>query len=99
MAQPMTSTASVAGPLQGGAPARAGRLVRFVVVLFFAWGFATVLIDTLIPKLPAEAARAYRITEAHAVQAPFLGIAAVISAYAWLARSGRLDPAMPRVSA
>lgn len=33
------------------APPRAGRLVPFVVLLFFAWGFATVLIDTLIPKL------------------------------------------------
>ncbi|MBS0334617.1 MAG: glucose/galactose MFS transporter, partial [Proteobacteria bacterium] len=32
-------------------PAKAGRLVPFVVVLFFAWGFATVLIDTLVPKL------------------------------------------------
>lgn len=31
--------------------AGAGRLVPFVVSLFFAWGFATVLIDTLIPKL------------------------------------------------
>ena len=29
----------------------AGKLVPFVVALFFAWGFATVLIDTLIPKL------------------------------------------------
>src|SRR5262249_15607485 len=26
-------------------------LVPFIVALFFAWGFATVLIDTLIPKL------------------------------------------------
>jgi MFS transporter, FHS family, L-fucose permease len=28
-----------------------GRVVPFVVALFFAWGFATVLNDTLIPKL------------------------------------------------
>lgn len=28
-----------------------GRIVPFVVALFFAWGFATVLNDTLIPKL------------------------------------------------
>ena len=27
------------------------RIVPFVVALFFAWGFATVLNDTLIPKL------------------------------------------------
>jgi FHS family L-fucose permease-like MFS transporter len=45
-------------PAQASAPAAlavspegAGRLVPFVVTLFFAWGFATVLIDTLIPKL------------------------------------------------
>ncbi len=30
---------------------RHGRIVPFVVALFFAWGFATVLNDTLIPKL------------------------------------------------
>lgn len=35
-----------AQPMKG-----AGWLVPFVVMLFFAWGFATVLIDTLIPKL------------------------------------------------
>ncbi|SER18199.1 MFS transporter, FHS family, L-fucose permease [Faunimonas pinastri] len=29
----------------------ASRMVPFVIALFFAWGFATVLIDTLIPKL------------------------------------------------
>ncbi len=34
-------------PTSGGS----GRLVPFVVMLFFAWGLATVLIDTLIPKL------------------------------------------------
>lgn len=28
-----------------------GKLLPFVVMLFFAWGFATVMIDTLIPKL------------------------------------------------
>ncbi len=30
-----------------------GWLTPFVVALFFAWGFATVLLDTLIPKLKA----------------------------------------------
>jgi FHS family L-fucose permease-like MFS transporter len=29
----------------------AGWLIPFVVMLFFAWGFATVMIDSLIPKL------------------------------------------------
>lgn len=29
------------------------RIVPLVVLLFFAWGFATVLIDSLIPKLKA----------------------------------------------
>lgn len=38
-------------PVVEAAPAKVGRLVPFVVVLFFAWGFATVLIDTLVPKL------------------------------------------------
>ncbi|HWE46975.1 MAG TPA: sugar MFS transporter [Caulobacteraceae bacterium] len=33
--------------------ARGGWLTPFVVALFFAWGFATVLLDTLIPKLKA----------------------------------------------
>lgn len=33
------------------APSGSGRLLPFVVMLFFAWGFATVLIDTLAPKL------------------------------------------------
>jgi len=30
---------------------KSARILPFVVALFFAWGFATVLIDTLIPKL------------------------------------------------
>lgn len=33
------------------APALVSKVVPLVVMLFFAWGFATVLIDTLIPKL------------------------------------------------
>lgn len=36
-----------------------GRLVPFVVFLFFAWGFASVLIDTLIPKLKGLFALSY----------------------------------------
>ncbi|MBC6983397.1 sugar MFS transporter [Caulobacter sp. 17J80-11] len=49
-----------------GAPATGGQsgkgvawLVPFVVMLFFAWGFATVLIDTLIPKLKGLFALSY----------------------------------------
>jgi FHS family L-fucose permease-like MFS transporter len=38
-------------PGQGSAVASGSRIAPLVVVLFFAWGFATVLIDTLIPKL------------------------------------------------
>lgn len=41
-------------PIANKAPASAtggGWLVPFVVALFFAWGFATVLIDALAPKL------------------------------------------------
>lgn len=37
----------------------AGWLAPFVVMLFFAWGFATVLIDTLIPKLKGLFALSY----------------------------------------
>ena len=51
MAGPLSSIVSPSGADQPAAPTRAGRLVPFVVVLFFVWGFATVLIDTLIPKL------------------------------------------------
>ena len=44
------ATSSAPGP--DATPVKgAGWLVPFVVMLFFAWGFATVLIDTLIPKL------------------------------------------------
>ncbi len=44
------ATSSAPGP--DAPPVKgAGWLVPFVVMLFFAWGFATVLIDTLIPKL------------------------------------------------
>jgi len=42
------ATAPPSEPVKG-----ARWLVPFVVTLFFAWGFATVLIDTLIPKLRA----------------------------------------------
>jgi FHS family L-fucose permease-like MFS transporter len=44
----------------GGPAARgAGWLIPFVVALFFAWGFATVMIDTLIPKLKGLFALTY----------------------------------------
>jgi FHS family L-fucose permease-like MFS transporter len=51
VAPPTDGVVEISQP--GGAPAsgNAGRIVPFVVVLFFAWGFATVLNDTLIPKL------------------------------------------------
>lgn len=45
-------------PESNGAP-RSTVLVGFVVALFFVWGLATVLIDTLIPKLKALFALSY----------------------------------------
>ncbi len=42
---------SAAPPPSSALLAGASRIVPLVVMLFFAWGFATVLIDTLIPKL------------------------------------------------
>jgi MFS transporter, FHS family, L-fucose permease len=46
----MTTTRSTAAP---DAPPRQGQrlLIGLVVLLFFAWGFATVLLDSLVPKL------------------------------------------------
>ena len=55
--QPMRSTLSEETPT--AAPVSGGRLVPFVVMLFFAWGFATVLIDTVIPKLKGLFALSY----------------------------------------
>jgi FHS family L-fucose permease-like MFS transporter len=52
-------------PMSEGEPsaeargAASRRLVPVVVTLFFAWGFATVLIDTLIPKLKGLFALTY----------------------------------------
>lgn len=45
------SSQAASSPAAAGAGAAAGRVAALVVSLFFAWGFATVLIDTLIPKL------------------------------------------------
>lgn len=39
--------------------ARRRALVALVVTLFFIWGFATVLVDTLVPKLKASFALSY----------------------------------------
>ncbi len=44
----------VSGDVHASAPlAQAQRLRPFVIGLFFCWGFATVLVDTLIPRLKA----------------------------------------------
>ncbi len=49
-----------ASPVQATPFKSASRsLLAFVVLLFFAWGFATVLIDTLIPKLMGLFALSY----------------------------------------
>src|SRR5215469_11249440 len=45
----MTSTGSTTSPAAPGGHQRL--LVGLVVLLFFAWGFATVLLDSLVPKL------------------------------------------------
>ena len=37
----------------GTATAPSSRLLPLVITLFFAWGFCTVLVDVLIPKLKA----------------------------------------------
>mgnify|MGYP001546063914 FL=1 len=50
------SAGTDAPPSEGSASARMTYLVTF---LFFAWGFATVLIDTLIPKLKSLFALSY----------------------------------------
>ena len=47
---PTAPTALPTAPASAGS-AKGARILPFVVALFFAWGFATVLIDTLIPKL------------------------------------------------
>jgi FHS family L-fucose permease-like MFS transporter len=54
-APPPTAAPDGAGPPAG----KAGLLIPFVVALFFAWGFATVMIDTLIPKLKGLFALTY----------------------------------------
>ena len=61
---------------------RGGWLTPFVVALFFAWGFATVLLDTLIPKLKALFALNY--AEAMLVQFCFFIAYLVISVPAGL---------------
>jgi FHS family L-fucose permease-like MFS transporter len=43
----------IAAPAEASGGTKGGWLTPFVVALFFAWGFATVLLDTLIPKLKA----------------------------------------------
>lgn len=37
----------------GGTAEGSGAMVKLVITLFFVWGFSTVLVDTLIPKLKA----------------------------------------------
>jgi len=64
----MTATDSPAAP---AAPPRAQRwlLIGLVVLLFFAWGFATVLLDSLVPKLKGVFALSY--TEVMLIQFSF----------------------------
>ena len=37
----------------GTSSAATARLLPLVIALFFAWGFCTVLVDVLVPKLKA----------------------------------------------
>jgi len=73
---------------QSGAPAKG--MVPLVVTLFFAWGFATVLVDALIPKLKALFALDY--AEAMLTQFCFFIAYLVVSlpAGALIARIGYL---------
>lgn len=45
----MTNNESMSGP--AARPGQQRLLIGLVVLLFFAWGFATVLLDSLVPKL------------------------------------------------
>jgi len=56
MAESITTDAK---PPESNDTPRSTVLVGFVVALFFVWGLATVLIDTLIPKLKALFALSY----------------------------------------
>lgn len=47
----MEMTRSPSSSAEAGTSTTANHLLPVVVMLFFGWGFATVLIDTLIPKL------------------------------------------------
>jgi MFS transporter, FHS family, L-fucose permease len=87
MVQPISAPAASAETASSAAPT-AGKLVPFVAMLFFAWGFATVLIDTLIPKLKGLFALSY--AEAMLTQFAFFLAYLVVSAPAGilLARIG-----------
>lgn len=54
-----TITNTTAAPAQSGARPRQMLLVVLVVLLFFAWGFGTVLLDSLVPKLKGVFALSY----------------------------------------
>ena len=68
--------------------ARHRALVALVVTLFFIWGFATVLVDTLVPKLKASFSLSY--TEVMLTQFSFFLAYLVVSlpAGALIARIG-----------
>ncbi len=55
MHAPATGSATADTSLTG----RAARLLPLVIALFFAWGFCTVLVDVLIPKLKATFALSF----------------------------------------
>ena len=55
----MSSDATIASADPFAAERRQPLLLGLVVFLFFAWGFATVLIDTLVPKLKGLFALSY----------------------------------------
>jgi len=46
-------------PAARGAGGRSGRLIPLAMALFFAFGFCTVLVDTLTPKLKGMFALSY----------------------------------------
>lgn len=55
----MSGTMSGAGGATGTDNAQARRVLPLVIMMFFAWGFCTVMVDTLIPKLKAVFSLSY----------------------------------------
>ena len=53
------ATTQVSAGAGAPTPRKSGRVIALVMLLFFAFGFCTVLVDTLVPKLKALFALSY----------------------------------------